>query len=116
MLYYYVNGRFGLYEILLKLLVQIMKGVPAKFTQHFLQSLGIGPGRISWIIACMFAPYEFMSGDEIEKKLAENGFTILQRLDRGIDVDYSEKIARSEPFAKVKYGEGQLKYLARKQQ
>jgi ubiquinone/menaquinone biosynthesis C-methylase UbiE len=113
-LFYYVNGRFGLYEILLKLLVQLMKGVPAAFVQHFLQSLGMGAGRISWLLACMFAPYEFVPRAEIDKLLMKRGFLEFRLLDRGIDIDYSEKIARGEPFADIKYGEGQLKYLARK--
>jgi ubiquinone/menaquinone biosynthesis C-methylase UbiE len=113
-LFYYVNGRFGLFEILLKLLVQLMKGVPTVFVQHFLQSLGMGAGRISWLLACMFAPYEFVPRAEIEKWLVKRDFPEFRLLDRGIDIDYSEKIARGEPFADIKYGEGQLKYLAKK--
>ncbi len=113
-LFYYVNGRFGLFEILLKMLVNVMAGVPTPLMRHFLQSLGIGAGRISWIIACIFAPYEFLPRAEVEQLLCENGFTDFRLLTRGIDIDYSEKIARGEPFADLKYGEGQLRYIARR--
>lgn len=113
-LFYYVNGRFGLFEVLLKMLVQIMDGIPSTFVQHFLQCLGVGPGRISWVIACIFAPYEFRPRTDVEALLRQNGFSDIRLLERGIDIDYSEKIARGEPFADVKYGEGQLRYLARK--
>lgn len=111
-LFYYVNGRFGLFEILLTMLVEVMRGVPTQFVQHFLHCLGVGPGRISWVIACLFAPYEFLPRREVEAMLHAAGFTDLKLLTRGIDIDYSEKIARGEPYADLKYGEGQLRYLA----
>jgi SAM-dependent methyltransferase len=113
-LFYYVNGRFGLFEILLKMLVRIMHGVPPLFVQHFLQCLGVGAGRISWIVACIFAPYEFLPRSQVEKLLCAAGFTDLKLLKRGIEIDYSEKISRGEPYADLKYGEGQLRYLARR--
>jgi ubiquinone/menaquinone biosynthesis C-methylase UbiE len=113
-LFYYVNGRFGLFEILQKMLVRVMQGVPTPFVQHFLQCLGVGAGRISWVVACIFAPYEFLPQSEVEEMLRAAGFADLRLLKRGIDIDYSEKIARGEPYADLKYGEGQLRYLARR--
>lgn len=113
-LFYYVNGKFGLYELLLKTLRRVMTGVPKDHLHHLLQALGIGAGRISWIVACLFAPYEFLPKQEIEHLLAKNGFVDARFLARGIETDFSERISRGEPHAAIKYNEGQLKYLARK--
>ena len=113
-LFYYVNGRFGLFETLLCTLQGLMKNVPHDVVQHHLQAMSVAAGRISWMMACFFAPYEFKPRAEIEALLTRNGFGELQLLTRGIETDFCEKIARGSSFAEVKYGEGQLKYLAKK--
>ena len=113
-LFYYVNGRFGLYEIMLTTLQALMTGVPQSFVQHQLNVTGVGAGRTAWIMACFFGPYEFSPRTEIDSLLTDAGFEEPRLLTRGIDIDFSEKIARGEPFADIKYGEGQLKYIARK--
>ncbi len=113
-LFYYVNGRFGIFEIMLTALQQLSAGI---FEAHFarmLRMLGVKPGRISWIVACVFAPYKFRPRTEVETLLAKHGFTDLRVLSRGHSYDYSERIARGEPFARLKYGEGQLRFIGRK--
>ena len=111
-LFYYVNGRFGLFEILLGALRGLMSGVPEGFVRHWLQAMSVPAGRIAWVIACLFAPYEFVPQRRVEEMLHDAGFKRLRQLERGIDIDHSEKIARGEPYARLKYGEGQLRYLA----
>lgn len=114
-LFYYVNGRFGLFEIMLTTLQRLSDGIPESHFAHMLRLLGLKAGRISWIIACAFAPYQFLPRSEVEGLLAKAGFTDLRLLSRGYSYDYSERIARGEPYASLKYGEGQLRMIARKE-
>ena len=113
-LFYYVNGRFGLFEMLLTTLQRLSRGIPESHFAHMLRLLGLKAGRISWIIACVFAPYQFLPRSEVEALLVKSGFTDLKLLSRGHSYDYSERIARGEPNALLKYGEGQLRLIARK--
>lgn len=113
-LFLYVNGRFGLFELMLDTLRLGMEKVPRALYQHFLQLLGINSGRIYWIMDCCYAPYEWKSRAEVEALLVKYGFTDLKQLTRGVASDQIEQISSGLPYARVKYGDGQLKYLATK--
>jgi len=113
-LYLYVNGRFGLFELLLDTLRQANEGIPAALFQHFLHLLGVNSGRVYFMMDCFYAPYEWKSAVEVEALLRRNGFAEIRRLTRGIAFDSIEQIAVGAPFARVKFGEGQLKYIAAK--
>ncbi|MGH7002636.1 MAG: class I SAM-dependent methyltransferase [Alphaproteobacteria bacterium] len=113
-LFYYVNGRFGLFQILLETLRGLVHGVPEKLVAKMLRLCGVDAGRISWVVACTFAPYEFLPRTAVEGLLAECGFTDCRLLSRGHSYDFSERISRGEPYAQMKFGEGQLRYVAMK--
>ena len=49
--------------------------------------------------------------EEIEYCLAKAGATGVRRLNRGTDFDRIEKIYQEEPFATVKYGVGENRYV-----
>lgn len=113
-LFLYVNGRFGLFELLQDTLRKSMERVPRSLYQYYLKLLGINSGRIYWIMDCCYAPYEWKSGKEVEALLAQYGFGEIRQLTRGVATDQIEQISTGLPYAEVKYGEGQLKYLAKK--
>lgn len=113
-LYLYVNGRMGLFELLLDTCRLSMERVPRSLYQHFLQLLGINSGRIYWIMDCCYAPYEWKSRDEVIALLRQHGFSAIRQLTRGIATDQIEQISAGLPHAREKYGEGQLKFLATK--
>ena len=113
-LFLYVNGRFGLFELMQDTLRMSMQKVPRSLYQHFLQLLGINSGRIYWIMDCCYAPYEWKGRADVEALLVKHGFTDLKQLTRGVAIDQIEQISTGLPYAAVKYGDGQLKYLARK--
>ncbi len=110
----YVNGRFGLLELLVRTLYAANQGLPRSLFQHVLVLCGMNPGRIAWIVGFTFANYRFMPQAEVEKMLKDAGFVIESRLDRGIATDYSEQLAAGLPYGRIKYGEGKLNYLVRK--
>ena len=114
LLYLYVDGRMGLWEMMCDTFVAAHREFPRRLFQHFLTALGINSGRVYWIMDCLFAPYERKSAAEVEALLVKNGFEDPRRLMRGLDIDPNEMVAVGAPYAEVKYGEGTLKYLATK--
>ena len=111
-IFLYVNGRFGLFELLQDTIRKSMENVPKQIMQTYLHSLGINTGRIYWIMDCCFAPYEWRSKDDVVSLLQRNGYKNIQQLTRGVEIDQIEKISSGKPHANVSYGEGQLKFVA----
>jgi len=110
-LFLYVNGRFGLWELLFDTLRLSVESVPRDLFQHFLVSLGFNTGRIYWMMDCLYASYEWKPRTEVESLLRRHGFTELRQLVRGVPSDQIEMISEGLPYASIKYGEGQLKFL-----
>ncbi len=113
-LFLYVNGRFGLFELLLDTLRLATADVPKPLFQHFLSLLGVNSGRLYWIMDCLSAPYEWRSRAELEQLLRRHGFTDLFQMTRGVASDQIEQVTVGIPHAATKYGEAQLKYIATK--
>jgi SAM-dependent methyltransferase len=113
-LFLYVNGRFGLFELLLDTLRLAMASVPRSLFQHYLVLMGINSGRIYWIMDCLYAPYEWKSKQEIIEMLQRNSFEDIVQLTRGVAIDQIEQVSTNLPYAEAKYGEAQLKFLAKR--
>jgi SAM-dependent methyltransferase len=113
-LFVYVDGKFGLFELLTNTLRESLLDVPQTLFQHHLEALGVDAGRITWMVACCYVPYERRPQREVEALLAKCGFGGLRQLRRGVGIDQIEHVSTGRPYAAVKYGEAQLKYLARK--
>ena len=114
-LFLYVNGLYGFFEFILETLRYATFGIPNKLVQHFLHSLNVNSGRIYFMLDCCYAPYEWKSGEEVKNLLSKYGFGEIKQLKRGVEIDAIEQISLERPYAVLKYGEGQLKYLAKKQ-
>jgi ubiquinone/menaquinone biosynthesis C-methylase UbiE len=113
-LYLYVNGRFGLFELLLDTLRMASEAIPRHLFQHYLLSMGINSGRVYWMMCAFYATYQWRARAEVEALLKREGFEDIRQLTRGADFDQIEQVSAGVPFAEVKYGEAQLKYLARR--
>ena len=46
--------------------------------------------------------------------LRKYGFVNITQLLRGVETDQTEQLTQGIPYAEVKYGEGQLKFIAQK--
>ena len=113
-LYLYVNGRFGLFELLQDTLRRSNADLPRGLFQHYLLTLGINTGRVYFMMDCFFAPYEWKSAQEVKALLSRHGFGNFRQLTRGVAIDSIEQITTGAPYAVTKYGEGQLKFIAEK--
>lgn len=109
-----VNGRFGLFELLFDTLRVTSRDIPPELFQHFLARLGINTGRIYWMMCALYGPYQWKARAEVEALLVKHGFTELRQLTRGLEIDHIEQVTTGLPYAELKYGEAQLRYLARK--
>jgi len=113
-LFLYVNGRYGLFELLLDTIRPANEGIPRALFQHYLHLLGINSGRIYFMMDCFYAPYEWKAGEEVKALLTKHGYSQILQLLRGVEIDAIEQITAGRPYASAKYGEGQLKYIAQK--
>jgi len=113
-LFLYVNGRFGLFELLQDTLRLADADIPRHLFQHFIKSLGVNSGRLYWLMDCLYAPYEYKSREGVIALLEKHGFSDIRQLTRGVAIDQIEQVTTGLPFAEVKYGEAQLKFLANK--
>ena len=66
-----------------------------------------------WITDSCFAPYNWKSKKQIISLLKKYNFNEIKQLERGLKIDHIEQITTGLPYAKIKYGEGQLKFLAK---
>ena len=113
-LFLYVNGRFGLFELLLDSIRLAAIDIPRQLFQHYLSLLKINSGRIYWILDCMYAPYEWKSKVEVVTLLKKYEFKNINQLLRGVSSDQIEQVSTGIPYADVKYGEAQLKFICKK--
>jgi ubiquinone/menaquinone biosynthesis C-methylase UbiE len=113
-LFLYVNGRFGLFELLCDSLRLSISDVPRQLQQLYLLTLGVNSGRLYWMLDCMNAPYEWKSKEEVLSLLKKYGFDDIIQLTRGISTDQVEQVSTGLSYAKEKYGEAQLKFICKK--
>ena len=110
----YVDGKFGLFELLVNSLLSVFGDIPQPLFQHAMAAAGVDAGRIGWMAANFYVPYERRPQAEVEALLRSVGFSNLRQLRRGVAIDQIEQVSQQRPFASLKYGEAQLKYLCRK--
>lgn len=113
-LFLYVNGRFGLFELLQDTLRRANADIPRGFFQHYVTLMGVNSGRMYWLMDCLYAPYEYKAKADVMALLEKHGFGDIRQLLRGVASDQIEQVSTGLPFADVKYGEAQLKFLCRK--
>ena len=111
-LFLYVNGRFGLFELLQDTIRRSNSDIPKHLFQHYIKTLGVNSGRLYWLMDCLYAPYEYKSSDEVIRLLEKYSFLNIKQLTRGVASDQIEQVTTKLPYANVKYGESQLKYLS----
>lgn len=113
-LFLYVNGHWGLLGLLQDTLRLADADIPRALFQKFLLQLGVNTGRLYWLMDCLYAPYEYKPKEQVVAMLEKHGYKDIQQLTRGVDIDQIELVSSGVPYAEVKYGEAQLKFIAKK--
>jgi SAM-dependent methyltransferase len=109
---YLIEKPGGLFWALIEVMRELMKDEDRERARTFLQMLGLPDNRIFYILDHVMAPINIrLTPREIENCLAASGATQIRRLTRGADFDRVERIHRKEPFAELKYGVGENRYI-----
>jgi SAM-dependent methyltransferase len=109
---YLIEDPGGLFWDVIETLREIMKDEQRDVARVSLQILGLTANRIFYMLDHVMVPINVrLSPDKIEGCLVATGATNIRRLSRGSDLDRIERIYQSEPYARVKYGVGENRYI-----
>jgi ubiquinone/menaquinone biosynthesis C-methylase UbiE len=109
---YLIEDPGGLFWDVIETLREIMKDEERDFARMALQMLGHPANRIFYMLDHVMVPINLrLRPDEIEGCLVATGATNIRRLSRGADFDRIERIYQGEPYATVKYGVGENRYI-----
>src|SRR2546422_7723519 len=109
---YLIERPGGLFWDVNEVLRVIMRNEQRDLATTALQILGIPANLIFYLLDHIMVPINIsLTADEIEACLLEAGATRIRRLSRGTDFDRIEQIYQGEPFAQLKYGVGENRYV-----
>jgi ubiquinone/menaquinone biosynthesis C-methylase UbiE len=109
---YMIENPGGLFWDVIEILRVIAQGLDRDIAQSALRSLGTPANRIFYMLDHALVPINIrLTPDEIIACLKEAGATAIRRLTRGADFDRIERIHRGEPFAAIKYGVGENRFI-----
>jgi SAM-dependent methyltransferase len=109
---YVIEKPGGLFWDVIEVLRVIMKDECPHAAREYLRLLGIPANRIFYMLDHVMVPINIRTThDEITAALERAGATEIRRLARGADFDRVEQLYQRQPFADVKYGIGENRYL-----
>lgn len=109
---YLIENPGGLFWDVIEILRAVMNGEPRERARAALQMIDIPANRIFYMLDHVMVPINVrLTPEEIEDCLASSGATGIRRMSRGTDFDRIERIYRKDPFAAVKYGVGENRYV-----
>jgi hypothetical protein len=89
-----------------------MRGASKATARSVLLAAGIPANRVFYMLDHVMAPInERLTPGEITAALNDAGATGVRRLSRGADFDRVEAIWRRDPYADVKYGVGENRFV-----
>lgn len=112
---YLIENPGGLFWEMIEIMRQIMANEDHRLAREILGMMGLPANRIFYMLDHVLAPVNLrLTPQEIEEALGQSGAVDVRRLVRGTDFDRIERIHRAEPYASVKYGVGENRYLFRR--
>jgi 2-polyprenyl-3-methyl-5-hydroxy-6-metoxy-1,4-benzoquinol methylase len=113
-LWIYSEGSGGIAHDLWDASVRVLRDVPQEFICAWLSAMKIEAGRQYDLGDGMVAVYRHSTWDELTGRLAALGFADFRRLLGGFPEDSDPEAIAADPYGPAKYGEGDLRILARK--
>jgi ubiquinone/menaquinone biosynthesis C-methylase UbiE len=109
---YLIENPGGLYWDLVEILRVVTKDEQRDVARAAVGMLGIPANRAFYMLDHVMAPVNVrLTPQQVEECLQAAGATGIRRLVRGADNDRSERIYQGEPYAAVKYGVGENRYV-----
>jgi SAM-dependent methyltransferase len=109
---YLIENPGGLFWDTIEILRVVTSGIDRARAGQALRTLGVPGNRVFYMLDHVMVPINLrLTPDEIETALRSAGATDIRRLERGTDFDRIEAIHRGDPFATVKYGAGENRFV-----
>jgi ubiquinone/menaquinone biosynthesis C-methylase UbiE len=109
---YLIDPPGGLFWDVIEILRVVMKTESKETARAALRVLQHPESRIFYQLDHVMAPINLrIPSEEIEAQLAAAGATGIRRLARGHDLDRIEELHRDAPYAAIKYGAGENRYI-----
>jgi ubiquinone/menaquinone biosynthesis C-methylase UbiE len=109
---YLIENPGGLFWDVIEILRVIARGLNRDAARSALETLGTPANRIFYMLDHVLVPINVrLAPDEIIACLEQAGAKGIRRLTRGSDFDRVERIHRGEPFATLKYGVGENRFI-----
>jgi len=109
---YLIENPGGLFWDLVETMRLVMENENKTLALHVMKMLGLPANRIFYMLDHVLVPINLrLTPSEIEDCLARAGTIHVKRLRRGADYDRIEQIFRNKPYADIKYGVGENRYV-----
>jgi ubiquinone/menaquinone biosynthesis C-methylase UbiE len=109
---YLIERPGGLLADVVEILRLIMSRDQREVARAALRMLGTQPNRVYYMLDQVMVPINHrFTAEEIASALSDAGAVDIRRLNRGTDFDRIEQIHRQRPFAAVKYGIGENRFV-----
>ncbi len=112
--WYYTDGEGGISYDLWDMSIKILRDVPESVVYQTLTELNIHSGKRAHLTDGLKATYRYTSWKEITERMSRLGFGNFKRLQGGFPTDFDGPTLENDPYAKEKFGEGDLRVLAQK--
>ncbi len=112
--WYYIDGKDAISMDLWDTSVAILKDVDILHIENVLKSFNVGRNKMVHCMDGLSATYIHSTWDETVAQLREAGFDDFRRLQGGAPTDMDGENYTLDPYAKEKFGEGDLRILCRK--
>ena len=109
---YLIENPGGYFWDIIEILRVLMGPIDKSLARASLRILGVPTNRIFYILDHIMVPINIrLTEQEIETCLAEAGAKDIRKLRRGTDFDRAEQLYQKVPYAEMKYGVGEQRYV-----
>lgn len=109
---YLIENPGGYFWDVIEILRVIMKDVTNSVARNALGILNVPTNRIFYILDHIMVPINLrLTDEEIRDILTKHGAKDIKRLKRGHSFDRVERIYQKDPYAEMKYGAGEHRYV-----
>lgn len=109
---YLIENPGGYFWDVIELLREVMRDEVHEHARVAVASLGIPANRVFYMLDHVMAPINLrLTADEITDALASAHARSIRRLSRGFDFDRVERIFQRDPYAELKYGAGEHRFV-----
>ena len=109
---YLIENPGGYFWDVIELLRDVMYGEVHEEARIAVANLGVPANRVFYMLDHVMVPINLrLTADEIVEALEVAGARDIRRLERGYDFDRVEQIHRGDPYANLKYGAGEHRFV-----